>query len=302
MWFKNAQIYRLPAPWPTSLAVFEMQIARGLFTGCPSNQPSARGWVQPRRDSSLVYALNNQWLIALAIEERLLPKDVVRKEVANRADALEAQQGYTPGRKQLRELTERVTEELMPKAFTRTRRTWAWIDPVNGWLVIDAATPAKGEEVIDHLRLCLDALPLSRLHTTKSPQTVMADCLAGGDVPVGFTIDRECELKAVGEEKATVRYSKHPLDGDTIEAEIKEHLASGKLPTKLALTWDDRLSFVLTEKGEIKGLAFLDLVKEQAEGENADEQFDADFALMTGELSRFLPQLVTALGEEVFEE
>ncbi|MGB9195277.1 MAG: recombination-associated protein RdgC, partial [Azonexus sp.] len=62
--------------------------------------------------------------------------------------------------------------------------------------------------------------------------------------------------------------------------------------------------FILTEKLEIKRLAFLDLLKEAAEksAEHADEQFDADFALMTGELSRFLPQLVSALGGEVAEE
>ena len=70
-----------------------------------------------------------------------------------------------------------------------------------------------------------------------------------------------------------------------------------------ALTWNDRLSFVLTERFEIKRLAFLDLIKEEAEkaAEHADEQFDADFTLMTGELSRFLPALVEALGGEIVE-
>ena len=118
-----------------------------------------------------------------------------------------------------------------------------------------------------------------------------------GDAPAGFTSDRDCELKAAGEEKAAVRYVRHPLEGD----EVKAHLASGKLPTRLALTWDDRISFIISEKLEIKRLTFLDLLKEEAEksAEHADEQFDADFALMAGELSRFLPQIVEALGGEV---
>jgi recombination associated protein RdgC len=300
MWFKNLQLYRLPAPWAIDLASLEEQVARGPFVKCPSNQPLSRGWVSPRRDGALVFSLNRQWLIALSVEQRLLPSSVVNDEVRERAEVLEVQQGYAPGRKQLKELRERVTEELMPRAFTRRRSTFVWIDPQNGWLCVDAASAAKAEEVIEHLRHCLDDFPLALLDTQLSPQSAMADWLAGGDAPAGFTIDRDCELKASGDEKSAVRYVRHPLEGD----EIKAHLASGKLPSRLALTWDDRISFVLTEKLEIKRLAFLDLLKEAAEksAEHADEQFDADFALMTGELSRFLPQLVEALGGEVVEE
>ena len=296
MWFKNLQIYRLPTPWGMELAALEEQLGRGIFHRCPSNEPMSRGWVAPRRDGALVHALNRQWLLALAVEQRLLPGAVIHDEVRERAAAIEAQQGYAPGRKQLRELRERVAEELLPRAFTRRRTTHVWIDPQAGWFCVDAASPAKAEEVIEHLRGTLDDFPLQMLHTQLSPASAMADWLAGGEAPAGFTIDRDCELKAVGEDKAAVRYVRHPLEG----AEIKAHLASGKLPTRLALTWDDRISFILGEKLEIKRLAFLDLLKEAAEqsAEHADEQFDADFALMTGELARFLPQLLAALGGE----
>ena len=303
MWFKNLQLYRLPTPWNIDLAKFEELLGRGPFVKCPSNQPTSRGWISPRKDGALVFSLGGQWLIALAVEQRLLPSSVVNEEVKERAEGIEAQQGYAPGRKQLKELKERVTEELMPRAFTRRRSTFVWIDPVNGWFVVDASSPGKAEEVIEHLRHCLDDFPLTMLHTQISPVTAMADWLAGGDAPAGFTIDRDCELKSSDEEKAAVRYVRHALDGDDIEAQIKTHLAAGKLPTKLALTWDERISFILSEKLEIKRLAFLDLLMDQAEktAEHASEQFDADFALMTGELARFLPQLITALGGEVVE-
>ena len=303
MWFKNLQLYRLPTPWNIDLAKFEELLARGPFVKCPSNQPTSRGWISPRKDGALVFSLGGQWLVALAVEQRLLPSSVVNEEVKERAEGIEAQQGYAPGRKQMKELKERVTEELMPRAFTRRRSTFVWIDPVNGWFCVDASSPSKAEEVIEHLRHCLDDFPLTMLHTQISPVTAMADWLAGGDAPAGFTIDRDCELKSSDEEKAAVRYVRHVLDGDDIEGQIKAHLAAGKLPTKLALTWDERISFILSEKLEIKRLAFLDLLMEQAEktAEHADEQFDADFALMTGELARFLPQLIAALGGEVVE-
>ena len=304
MWFKNIQLYRLPANLAIGAAQLQEQMALGPFAKCPRNQPMSRGFVSPRKDGDLVYQLGGQWMIALSVEQRLLPSSVVNEEVEERAEQLEAQQGYAPGRKQTKELRERVTEELMPRAFTRRRTTYVWIDPVNGWFAVDAASPAKAEEVIEHLRHCLDDFPLTMLHTQFSPVSSMADWLAGGEAPEGFTIDRDCEVKACGEEKSAVAYKHHPLDGSEIEAEIKAHLAAGKLPTKLALTWDDRISFVLTERMEIKRLAFLDLLKEEAEksAESQDEQFDADFALMTGELQRFIPALIAALGGEVVEK
>src|SRR6185369_13762835 len=220
--------------WSIDLAKLDEQLARGEFVKCPSNQPLSRGWVSPRKDGALIYSNDRQWLIALAIEQRLLPSSVVNEETRERAEQIAEQQGYAPGRKQLKEIKERVTEELMPRAFTRKRTTFVWIDPQAGWFVVDAGSPAKAEEVIEHLRHCLDDFPLKPLHTQLSPQSAMADWLAGGDAPAGFTIDRDCELKAIGDEKAAVRYVRHPL-GDEVSDEIKSHLAAGKLPTKLAL-------------------------------------------------------------------
>lgn len=300
MWFKNLQIYRLDTAWKIYLSKLEEQLRRGEFSPCLSNQPLSRGWVSPRKDGALIYSNNRQWLILLAVEQRLLPGGVVNDEVQKRAHKFTEEQGYPLGRKALRELKERVTEELMPRAFTRKRITPVWIDPQNGWFIVDAGSQAKAEEVIEHLRFCLDEFPLQLLHTQVSPQAAMADWLASGEAPAGFTIDRDCELVAISEEKSAVRYVRHPL-GDEVGSEIKAHLAAGQRPTRLAMTWDDRISFVLTDKLEIKRLTFLDLLKEEAaaSAKNADEQFDADFSLMTGELVRFLAALVEALGGEV---
>lgn len=295
--FKNLSLFRLPTPWGMTLEKLEEQLSRNLFARCPSNQPQSAGWTPPRGENMpLVHSVGGQWIIVLCTEERLLPASVIRDEVDERSKAMEAQQGYAPGRKQLRELKERVVEELMPRAFTRRHKTYAWIDPKAGWLIVDAPGGAKSDAVVENLRRSLDELPLALLHTEVSPQSAMADWLTSGDAPAGFTIDRDCELKAVGEEKAAVRYVRHPLEG----AEVKAHLASGKLPTRIALTWDDRISFVLTEKLEIRSLAYLDLLKDSMD-EQADDQFDADIALMTGELSRFLPDLISALGGEITE-
>ncbi len=113
------------------------------------------------------------------------------------------------------------------------------------------------------------------------------------DAPAGFSVDRECELKAADESKSVVRYVRHPLDTD----EVKQHVEAGKLPTRLAMTWEGRVSFSLTEALQLKKVTFLDVVFENATSDN-DEGFDADVAIATGELQQLLPDLIASLGGE----
>lgn len=317
MWFRNLQIYRLRdcAISPDKL---EESLASLAFQPCGNMDMQSRGWLAPRGEGgALVHALKGQMLIALGVEQKLLPSAVINQYAQERAIEIEEQQGYKPGRKQLREIRERVAEELLPRAFSRRRKTYAWIDPVGGWLVIDAASPAKADELVEALLKCSADLTPALVRTQLSPVTAMTGWLASlssnslpegereagslrevhfAEAPAGFSIDRDCELLAPGEEKSLVRYVRHPLEA----GEIRDHIESGKQVTKLAMTWNDRISFVLSENMQVKRLAFLDLLKEESEqqAESADEQFDADFAIMSGELARFLPDLVEALGGE----
>lgn len=296
MWFKNLQIYRVPAGWDIGLERLEEQLAKKRFQPCGSQDMESRGWVSPTADDVLVHQVGGQWLIALGVEAKLLPSSVVKQVADERAEEIAEQQGYKLGRKQLKDLREQIQQELLPRAFSRRRRVHAWIDPVGGWLVVDASSPARAEDVLEFLRQTLDSFPLAILRTERSPTSAMADWLAGGEAPAGFTIDQDCELRSVTEEKAAVRYVRHTLEGD----EVKGHLEAGKLPTRLAMTFDDRVSFVLTEKLEIKRLDFLDVVRDQidGQGEDAIALFNAEFALMTGELQKLLPAVVEALGGE----
>ena len=294
MWFKNLQLYRLSAGWEVTSVQIEARLGMRPLQPCGSQDMGSRGWVSPCDDGALLRAVGRQWLIALGEESRLLPASVVRQEAEDRADALAERLGYKPGRGQMKDLREQVTRELLPRAFTRRRRTWVWIDPVNGWLGIDTSSAARAEEVLECLRQTLDDFPLALLRPTRSPAAAMANWLAG-EAPAGFSVDQDCELRSVSEEKSTVRYAHHPLDGN----EIRNHLATGKMPTRLALTFNDRVSFVLTDKLELKRLDFLDVVREGLSNEDdSDALFDAEFALMTGEIAHLLPALVEALGGE----
>lgn len=295
MWFKNLVIYRLPADWSVAAAELEEKLSQRSLQPCGSFDMQSRGWVHSSAAERFVHTTSGQHLIALGVEQKLLPASIIRQVAGERAKQLEEQQGYPVGRRQMRELKERVTEELRARALTRRRTTRAWIDPKNGWLVVDAAGGARADELIETLRDSLGSLPVQLLETERSPQMSMAAWLMLGDAPLRFTIDHDLELQAVDKNKATIRYARHPLDGK----EIRNHLSAGMYATRLGLTWRDRIAFVLTEKLQVKRVEFLAISKDQPEGETqiaAEEQFDIDFMLMTGELSQLLAELGEALG------
>ncbi len=303
MWFKNLQIYRLPAEWAVDIQRLEEQLASHALPGCGNMDMQSLGWVSPRGDERFLHALNQQVLLAFGQEQKLLPAAIVNQFAKDRAADISAQEGRPVGRKELRELKERITDELLPRAFVRRRITWAWIDPVHGWLVVDAAAKTKAEELLGHLIKSVDELPARLVKTQMSPGAAMTTWLSEGEAPAGFTLDRDLELRAPGDERATVRYVRHALEGE----EIREHIAEGKSATRLGMTWNDRISFVLTEDLQIKRLAFLDILKEEVEGQaegregRDEERFDIDFALMSGELAKLLAALVEALGGEMPE-
>ena len=296
MWFKNLQIYRLTAPWTMTSEQLEASLAPQAFAACGSLDMQTQGWVSPRDNGMLVHTVNRQLLLQLGTEKKLLPSSVINQVSKARAAELEEQQGFKPGRKQMKEIKEQVTDELLPRAFSIQRSTFVWIDPVNGWLAVDAASPAKADEVFKLLLKSLEALPFASLRTERSPQSAMTDWLAADEAPAGFTVDQDTELRSTNEGKATVRYVRHTLEAE----DVRRHIAAGKQCTRLALTWADRVSFVLTESLAVKRVAPLDVLKENADSgvQNEDERFDTDFALMTGELAKLIGELVEALGGE----
>ena len=295
MWFRNLQLYRLPANWASDASQLEEQLSALTLQPCSASAALSIGWIPPCAGGALVHVVNRQYLLALGAEQKLLPTTVVKQFANDRAKAIEEAEGRRVGRKEMRELREAMTVELMPRAFIRSRSTFGWIDPVNGWLIIDASAPAKAEEFLEHLRKSVNGLPVRLLKVAQSPSAAMTGWVAEGEAPSGFTLDQDLELRSA--ENAAVRYVKHTLEGD----EIRQHIANGKVVTKLALTWGERISFLLNEKLEIKRLDFLDILKEAADGqaENEDERFDIDFTLMSGEIVRLLDDLLAALGGEL---
>ncbi len=293
--FKNLTIYRISGQVVT-LNQLEAALQKAPFVECGATQEKSAGWVPPRGEAhgALVESINGQWIARLMIETKTVPGDALARKVKEKAERIEQETGRKPGKKETRELKEEARLDLLPMAFTKRATTWVWIDPLARALVIDTSSQARADEVA---RSLVEQLPagfaLALLNTKTAPQAAMAHWLNEQEPPEGFTVDRECELKSQGEDKSVVRYANHPLDIQ----EVLDHIKGGLLPTRLALTWDGRVSFTLTQQLQVKGIRFLDSV---FESQQADEGgFDADMAIATGELGKLIPDLVKALDGEL---
>ena len=291
--FKNLIIYRI-GTLAATLDQAEAALQKAPFAECGATQEKSSGWVPPRGEAhgALAESVGGQWVLRFMTESKVIPGTVLARKVKEKAAQIEQQTGRIPGKKETKELKDEAKLDLLPMAFTKQGSTWVWIDRQASLLVLDTASQARADQIVTALVEALPGLSVALLDTPTSPQAAMAHWLQEQEPPEGFSVDRECELKAFDETKAVVRYGRHPLD----IAEVQAHIQAGKLPTKLALTWDDRVSFVLTEGLQLKKLAFLDTV---FEGQPQDDGgFDADVAIATGELAKLIPDLVEALGGE----
>ena len=292
--FANLIIYRIAPQWSATLEQVEQALAKVPFAECGATQEKSLGWVPPRGEQhgALAEAVGGQWMLRFMAEAKVLPGSALARKLKEKAARIEQETGRKPGKKETKELKDEVRLDLLPMALTKQAAMWVWIDPASRLLVLDTSSQGRADEVVSLLVDSLPGLSVALLHTQTSPQAAMAHWLKEQEPPVGFSIDRECELKSATEDKAVVRYARHPLDIEEVQA----HIDAGKLPTKLALTWDDRMSFVLTGELQLRKVQFLDTV---FEGAQADEGgFDTDVAIVTGELVKLIPDVLEALGGE----
>lgn len=295
--FKNALVFRFGPAWTPDLALLEGMLQTKTFEACGPTQLRSVGWIPPRGqdNGALVESVGGQWMLKMMQETKSVPSSVVGRLVDERCEQITVATGRKPGKKERKELKENAVLELLPHAFPARSAIQLWIDPEARLLMIDASSLAKADGVLTFLAASMEAPGLSFVQTTWSPVAAMSEWLLSQEPPAGFSIDRECELKANDDSKALVRYAKHPLD----IAEVQQHIRHGKVPTKLAMTWEGRVSFVLTDKAQITKLAFLEGVYEGAGSESKDDRFDADVAIATGEFKKMIPAILEALGGEM---
>ena len=299
MWFKNLSLFRLTETFTLTPEELEQKLEALSFRPCGLHEEFTFGWTPPlgKTAQQLVHNTNGYMMLCLKKDERVLPSAVVNELVQEKISEKEELQGRKLSKKERTEVKDELIFDLLPKAFTFSRKIYAYIDPKGGWVCVDAASAKSAEDLLSLLRKSLGSLPAVPLNTLDKPSTTMTQWLLNNKAPDDITIEDECELRSPEEAGGIIRCKRH----DLALPEIKNHLDTGKEVIKLAVSWADRISFIIDENLSVKRLRFLELIQDQVSDIETDDeaaQFDVDFSIMSAELANFLPRLIELFGGE----
>ena len=297
MWFKNLRAYRLTQPFTLSENQLDEQMSAQRFVPCAPSQAVSLGWTAAlgNDDAPLVHSANGRLLIRLRREEKLLPATVVREQLDERIDAIETAQCRRVYRKERLTLKDEVVQDCLPRAFSRTTYLHAYIDPAAGWVMVDAASAARAEELLNLLRESIGTFPVLLPQVNDAPLATMTHWLVHNNLPAAFSAAGECELREPGEDGGVVRVR----GVDLFSEEVESHLQAGRQVVKIALEWDERVAFVLAEDLCLRRLRFADeLIKENDDlpDDDALARLDADFALMSEALDGLYAEVMRVFG------
>ncbi len=302
LWFKNAVWYRFTPDNDFSSETLERALESKPFTPCSRHELKRVGWSSPTAGltDSPVFTSNGYMLICLMQEERILPGSVVRDALNERVEKIEQEEGRKVYRKERATLKDEVTFELLPRAFTRRRPTHALISPEQGWILVDASSLTRAEQLLSELRDVLGSLRVRLPEVQHSPGATLSGWLNNEPHPPGgFELEQECELRdTLADEKGLIRIKGQDLTSD----EIRAHLDGGMQVSRLALCWEEQIRFVLHDDLTLHRLRLTDEYRDQLAEQAPEEELaalDADVTQLGLEFTRLIPQLLAAFGGEL---
>lgn len=295
MWFKQISFYPLNKEKLPDLEKLTDKLGDAAFVCCQGLDWFSEGFAAPVSFSpEAVFPADYTWRVALKKQEKVLPAGVIRDILDEKVQEIQNNEARNVGRKEKQELKEQITDDLLPRAFTRNSTSQAIFDTRRGFLLVNNASSSKAENVLAKLREALGGLEARLPNTKQSPSSLMTSWLLDGACQGGFDLGSDCELKGAGDVVPVVKVSKQDLTA----GEVVQHVKNGKTVTQLGLTWRDQLAFVLTEDFTFKRIQYLDVLQEEAES-HGDDAASLEFAsqiLMTEAVGTMLEELVALLG------
>lgn len=289
MWFKNIYVFAFTKPFEWKAQELEKQLSENTFTPCGSTEMSHFGWVNAlgKHSQTLVHEANGTFLICARKEEKLLPAPVIKDLLEDKVTQLEQEHSRSATKKEKEQFKEDIIFELLPRAFSRITDTHAFISPSDNMIVINTASRGKAEDFLALLRKSLGTLPVTSCSPEVAPDEIMTDWLLENNLPDNFHLGMKLELHALGDDGAVANFKNEELNSDKVRTALDAEM----FVVKIAMEWDEAISFTLTDELSFKTLKFFDVLQEQNSDIDKDDalaRLDADFALMSGELIRMV--------------
>ena len=296
---KNAVTMQFETPFNLAAEVIDAALITRRFEPCTSSQAQATGWgvigESLLGEQAYAKAIGPFIVMQFVHEKKTVPSSAIKQEMKKRARAWQKENGEVPGKDALKEMKELVMAELMCRAFSKIQQTYVWVDTNNNTLNFDATSDTKVSTAFSYLARSVEGLPATFAMSTKTaPQDAMKEWLLT-QAPDCLSIDDKCELTSFIDNKPTIKYVRHDLGG----TDVKDHIMDGKVPVSLALTFNDRMSFMLTNKFGLKSIAPLGVMKADLADEDPDDaeaMFASEFLLMAGEIAELTSSLVENMG------
>lgn len=305
MFFKNAYIFAFTQPFTTTNEELNLALQELTFTPLGSTELRHFGWYESLGKGSLLTTESNgNVLICARKEEKILPAPVIKDAVDLRIEEFEIEQGRSPSKKEREQVKEDVIFQLLPRAFNRVTDTHAYINAEQNTIVVNASSRGKAEDLLALLRKTLGTLPVTNITPDVAPDEIMTGWFEKNSVvtssPLGVKFKKgyEAELCSLGDESPVVRVKDMYLDCEQFTA----HLDDDMYVTKIALDYDETMSFMLNDDLSIKRIKFFDVITEQNDDIDHDDlsaKITADFTLMVGELNRMIHDLFAEFSVDV---
>lgn len=297
MWFKQIQLLQIKDTLNYSPENFCEKLEPLIFTPCLPSMPSSIGWVSPFEDENapLVHALNGKIMLCMQLEEKVLPAIVVRQALDEKVRKIQEKQDRQVRQKEKLSLKDEVVMTLLPRAFTKLTRIYGYVDTQKNWLVINTTNASKIEQFLMLFKKCVTESV--KTFDYAKPAPIMTHWVKNQSNPTVLSIEKACMLQDPQKQNRVIRCQHQDLFAPSIQGLIKD----GCEVKQLAMCWQDRINFVLADDFSLRSLQYQDAVLEEAKGidsETKQQQFDADFFIMTETLTALLSDLLEVFCKE----
>ncbi len=297
MWFKQVTLFQLPDSFRRKTQELAQKLEPLAFSPCLPSLPSSQGWVSPvhEENAPLVQTINGYTMLCLQIEEKILPMSYVNQELLKKLKEIETQQGRKVRQKEKFAMKDELVATLLPRAFTKLTRVYGYLDPENNGLVLGT----NNQKRLDQFRTYFTRSLNEETHplNIKKLGPTLTLWLKTQNYSSNFALEKACLLQDPNQENRLIRCQHQDLLAPSLQGFIKD----GCQVKQLALSWQDRIQFVLADDFSLSGLKYQEELISEAkdlEAETLQQKFIADFLIMSGTLSALLKDLRAALRLE----